>query len=901
MRVSTPPQPRHRRAISKVFICRSHLAVLGAAAVFASCTPAPATTTTTTTTTAAVTTTTTSAVTPPISAPTLSSISLTAGASNTTSAKVVFKTTAAGATVSEVWFAPAGGTWARLATASSTTSITATIPATSKGQLGAIAVRSVPAGKSSCIPDPGCSTIAANQVSLRVEVPTMTSAVAAPESLTAGWAALGTSPFASLQLSYAPNGGAWTNVGAAITTPVAGQRTIYSLPPGVRHTLKLTSTQRSSPLITASTTRVTSTLGWDPYTADNFAGASIAQRPAPASGTVLWVSPTGAGTTCAQATPCSLSTAKSKLVAGATVVVKGGTYEQASFGVIDKPVTLMAEPNTVPVLKGSATVTGAWQRVSSAASVWSRNDLAHGWPAIPSWAKLAGQTTTVNPEADDPEQIIVDGAYLQQVDATQWGPSAGKFYRDATNGATPLPVGRFYYDASVSPAVVYLASANDPATRKIEWSKVQRALKLGPNAAGSVVRGLTFLNYSPYHGNALAAVEVIAQNVTLEDVSVKYSAATGIAAVGHNSELTGAIAGLVLRRVTATDNGALGAALGDASPTATIAQGHENDMVIEFSRFDRNNREKFNYETCNAAGSCVLAGVKIARVDGLLLRYSSFKQNNAAGFWADLYCQNAVIVGNSFRSNVRSGVFYEVSRAATISSNVFAGNNTSGASSGAGIKITGAGTNSPDAPGTGGVLLDRNTFAANVNAQVILGYDVRPSSEGNIGWQIGKPQALMHGNLFAEGAQGTPSAGRAVIRTIVGDVANLDATWVGATNTGANHFVVRDALDSSDITRYVWGSKRYATIAAFATAVGTETGSTMTVRAITDPSAGLFVNPAAGNFRTRAVSEPTTSIRGAASGSWATAPISEMARVALGLSTTNPAGTGAIFATTTPA
>ena len=40
MRVSTPPQPRRRRASSTVFMCRSHLAVLGAAALFASCTPA---------------------------------------------------------------------------------------------------------------------------------------------------------------------------------------------------------------------------------------------------------------------------------------------------------------------------------------------------------------------------------------------------------------------------------------------------------------------------------------------------------------------------------------------------------------------------------------------------------------------------------------------------------------------------------------------------------------------------------------------------------------------------------------------------------------------------------------------------------------------------------------------
>jgi hypothetical protein len=523
--------------------------------------------------------------------------------------------------------------------------------------------------------------------------------------------------------------------------------------------------------------------------------------------------------------------------------------------------------------------------------------MATGWPAIPDWAKIPAQTTTARPEADDPEQLVLGGSFQQQVDPGQWGPAAGKFYRDATGGAIPLPTGRFYYEAATGR--VYLGSSTDPNQQKVEWSKVQRALKLAPQAAGSSIIGITFLNYSPYHGNALAAIEVIANNVTLQDVTVRFSAATGIVGAGRNSELVGPLSNMVLRRVTATDNGALGASLGDGGPSASIAQREENNLLIEFSRFDTNNREYFDHETCNRANACVLAGVKVARLDGFTVRYSSFSKNRASGFWADLFCQNGRIVGNSFRDNARSGVFYEVSRSGNISGNVLAFNNTSGSDSGAGIKVTGGGQDASDATNPGGTVVGRNTFVANRGAQIILGYDVRTSAGGNPGWQIGKPQIVSTGNLFVEGAQGTESTGRRILRTIVGDVANLDQGWVSGNRSDKNHFILRDDRADSAVVRYVWGASALRQVRQFNSLSGAEGNSSLLVRATTDPSADVFVSPAANNFVVKVAVTGSTSIVGSPRTAWTSAPFDSEAAARL-LGPTPPPGIGAVFAPTTP-
>src|SRR5580692_4946836 len=99
----------------------------------------------------------------------------------------------------------------------------------------------------------------------------------------------------------------------------------------------------------------------------------------------LYASPTGSGTACSQAAPCSLSGAqgavRSELAAtsGAdvTVLLQDGTYRLAStwtFGAADSgspgnPVVWRAAPGAHPVISGASQVTG-WTEVGSS-GVWS--------------------------------------------------------------------------------------------------------------------------------------------------------------------------------------------------------------------------------------------------------------------------------------------------------------------------------------------------------------------------------------------------------------------------------------------------------------------------------------------------------------------------------------------------
>ena len=104
-----------------------------------------------------------------------------------------------------------------------------------------------------------------------------------------------------------------------------------------------------------------------------------------ATAVTLYASPTGTGTTCSQASPCSLSGAqaavRSQLAAtsGAdvTVLLPDGTYRLASaweFGAADSgsagnPVVWQSAPGAHPVISGASQVSG-WTEVGST-GVWS--------------------------------------------------------------------------------------------------------------------------------------------------------------------------------------------------------------------------------------------------------------------------------------------------------------------------------------------------------------------------------------------------------------------------------------------------------------------------------------------------------------------------------------------------
>jgi hypothetical protein len=104
-----------------------------------------------------------------------------------------------------------------------------------------------------------------------------------------------------------------------------------------------------------------------------------------ATAVTLYASPTGSGTACSQASPCSLSGAQSAVRsqlaaasgANVTVLLQDGTYRLGStwvFGAADSgtagnPVTWQAAPGAHPVISGASQVT-SWTQVGTS-GVWS--------------------------------------------------------------------------------------------------------------------------------------------------------------------------------------------------------------------------------------------------------------------------------------------------------------------------------------------------------------------------------------------------------------------------------------------------------------------------------------------------------------------------------------------------
>ena len=114
--------------------------------------------------------------------------------------------------------------------------------------------------------------------------------------------------------------------------------------------------------------------------------ASIGAGSASAVTTLLYASPTGSGTTCSQAAPCSLTGAQSavRTALAATpgsdlsVTLAGGTYSLAStlkFGAADSgssghPVVWQAAAGTHPIISGASAVTG-WTETDTTNGIWA--------------------------------------------------------------------------------------------------------------------------------------------------------------------------------------------------------------------------------------------------------------------------------------------------------------------------------------------------------------------------------------------------------------------------------------------------------------------------------------------------------------------------------------------------
>jgi len=118
-----------------------------------------------------------------------------------------------------------------------------------------------------------------------------------------------------------------------------------------------------------------------------------------------------------------------------------------------------------------------------------------------------------------------------------------------------------------------------------------------------------------------------------------------------------------------------------------------------------------------------------------VIRYNNFSDNNATGYWCDLWCENDVIVGNYVDGNSKHGLYYEVSEDAVIASNLLIDNAFSG------IKVG----------GSQNVDIVRNTFIGNTD-QIRLGTDTRPrTADGDFNRRPGFPTVTDTANIDIRG------------------------------------------------------------------------------------------------------------------------------------------------------
>ncbi len=305
-----------------------------------------------------------------------------------------------------------------------------------------------------------------------------------------------------------------------------------------------------------------------------------------------------------------------------TIVIRGGTYREPESEFF-KPLTLQPYPHEQVWLKGSLVVTG-WVADGPR---WRKD----GWTVeFDQDTYPPGATQPGFPHAGKPDMVFVDGDPLAQVGSVgEVGP--GEFFADY--GANRLYIG------------------SDPTGRLVEAAAHPRALRANTGAAGTVIRGLGVMHYGG--GRFEGALQCDNSATLFENNTVAWNAGKGTAIYNSTDA--------VVRGNTFLYNGQMG-----------LAAWRADGLVVEYNRFAGNNQEQFirGGDVAEAAGS------KLTEIELLVVRDNIFEENLATGLWLDVSILDATVVGNVARNNSRSGLFFEISSAAVIASNVCTGNGT---------------------------------------------------------------------------------------------------------------------------------------------------------------------------------------------------------------------------------
>ncbi len=312
----------------------------------------------------------------------------------------------------------------------------------------------------------------------------------------------------------------------------------------------------------------------------------------------------------------SVATAIAKASAGATVVLRGGTYHEQV--VVDRALTIQNYPGEVVWFDGSTQLT-SWTK---SGSTW----IATGWTATHSHT-MGGEASRYvdsdNPMANYPDMVFVNGTGLKQVAS-----------------ASSVTSGTFYVSESYDKLVI----GSDPNGQEVRASDLEQAIKV--TVKGVTLQGFGVRRYAtPYESRG--AILSDPPNGVFRDLVVSDNATIGIAASNSSK---------VLDHLVVERNGLLG-----------IGSDKGGGLSLTNSIVKDNNNEDFKTEP-------VAGGVKITSATDPIIANNEISDSvDANGLWLDVKTSGATIVSNSLVNNGIAQLEYEISKDATIANNVAIG------------------------------------------------------------------------------------------------------------------------------------------------------------------------------------------------------------------------------------
>ncbi len=361
------------------------------------------------------------------------------------------------------------------------------------------------------------------------------------------------------------------------------------------------------------------------------AGAVVGNAKYPVPAGAIIVSPTGndaaAGTSAAPLR--TLNRAVAKAAAGATIVMRAGSYHESV--VIEKQLTIQAWPKEGVWLDGSSPVVG-WAALGGD---WVKSGWTVEFDASPTYTRGAPDGTTAgwrfvnadHPMAAHPDQIWIDGVAQRQV-----------------GSRTEVVPGTFFHDEAAN----QLWLGSDPNGKQVRASDLVAALNV--RARSVILRGFGVRRYAPSVPD-MGAVTLERSGILAENLVIFDSATTGL----HVGAQTTA-ANVQLRNIWIARSGMLGL-------SASFADNLLVDKVIAES----NNTEHFN--EAPVAGGAKLHSLRTATV-----RDSIFRDNDGTGLWLDESVYDMALTGNDIVRNTGDGAALELSSTAVFANNFVTNN-----------------------------------------------------------------------------------------------------------------------------------------------------------------------------------------------------------------------------------